>query len=182
LLAHKKRLSVQQPVLLSFTSQVSEHELDEMLHHEKVIDSLRALRLDLATLGPGLGEQRLQMHEPNVTLGDNLIVVKANVATQGADPSTFVPLTISGQPKLYDNERICLEQVSVESPDITDPQKFSKFLEHLINPLLSLHRFDRANFALRLDEMSVKSKNMFVRGRILIGPRAPNTINNAGAP
>lgn len=170
LLGRHKHASVQHPGLLSFKMQVSDRELDQILHSERVTNSLRLLKLDLSSVGPGLDEQKLQMHEPQVTLADDLIVVKGILATPGADQSTAVPLTISGQPKLDGDSRILLEDVNVESPDITEPRKFSKFVEHLINPLINLHRFDRPHFAIRLDEISVKKEGVSISGRIILAP------------
>ncbi len=163
-------LEVMHPALFSFKMQVSEQDLDKMLHNPTVTNSLRALRLDLASLGPSLGEQRLQMHEPEVTLQDGLIKVKLNLSTQGADPSTYVYMTVSGQPKLHGADKLYLENVVIDSPDITEPEKFSKFVENLINPLINFNRFDKPNFALRLDEITVKSKTVSVTGRVLLGP------------
>jgi len=129
-------------------------------------------------MGSNQNEQKIQMHEPQVTLEDDLIMVKARLATQGSDPSTAVLMTISGKPKLHDNDRIFLEEVKIESTDITEPEKFSKFVENLINPLINLHRFDKANFALRLDDISVKSKSVSVIGRVILGPRVQNKVLN----
>jgi len=166
-----RRLEVMHPALFSFRMQINERELDQMLHSPFATNSLRALRLDLASFGPGLGEQRLQMHEPEVTLNDDLIMVKARLATQEADPSTFVFMTITGKPKLHGNDRLYLEEVKIDSPDITEPEKFSKFVENLINPLINLNRFDKPDFALRLDEIAIKSKTVTVAGRVILGPR-----------
>jgi len=74
---------------------------------------------------------------------------------------------------LHGNEHLFLEEVKINSADISEPEKFSKFVENLINPLINLHRFDKPNFALRLDEVSVKTKSVAVTGRILLGPRPP---------
>ncbi len=168
------RLDVKNPSLFAFKMSVSESELDQILHSSKATNSLKALRLDLANIGPGAGEQRIQMHEPQVMLNDGSIMVKARLATQGGDPSTAVFMTISGKPRLQDNDRIFLEEVKIDSEDITDPEKFSKFVENLINPLINLHRFDKPYFAIRLDEMTVKSKSVSVVGRLIIGPRIQN--------
>ncbi len=173
-----RRLEVKNPSLFSFKMSVSESELDQILHSPKVTNSLKALRLDLTNIGPGAGEQRIQMHEPQVTINDDSIMVKARLITQGADPSTAVLMTITGKPKLHGNDCIVLEEVKIDSEDITDPEKFSKFVENLINPLINLHRFDKANFALRLDDISVKSKSLSVAGRLIIGPRVQNKALN----
>src|ERR1700722_2949472 len=93
-----KRPSLQQSALLSFKMQVSDKELDQILHSERVTSALRLLKLDLSSIGPGLDEQKLQMHEPELTLDNDLIVLKAVVATSNADPSTGSPLTVSGEP------------------------------------------------------------------------------------
>jgi hypothetical protein len=173
-----RHLEVKNPSLFNFKMSVSESELDQILHSPKVTNSLRALRLDLASIGPGTGEQRIQMHEPRVTINDDSIMVKVRLATQGSDPSTAVLMTISGKPKLRGNDCVYLEEVKIDSEDITDPEKFSKFVENLINPLINLHRFDKANFALRLDDISVKSKSVSLAGRLIIGPRIQNKAGN----
>ncbi len=61
-----RRLEVKNPSLFSFKMSVNENELDRILHSSKATNSLKALRLDLASIGAGMGEQRLQMHEPQV--------------------------------------------------------------------------------------------------------------------
>ena len=167
--AHR-HLEVKNPSLFSFKMTITEKELDQILHSSKATNSLKALRLDLASMSPGMSEQRIQMHEPEVTINDDAIMVKARLATQGAEDSTAVLMTISGKPKLHGNDCVFLEEVKIDSADITEPEKFSKFVENLINPLINLNRFDKPNFALRLDDLKVKSKSVSVTGRIILGP------------
>jgi hypothetical protein len=171
--AHR-RLEVKNPSLFNFKMTINEKELDQILHSSKATNSLKALRLDLSSMGTGMDEQRIQMREPEVNIDDGRIMVRAKLATQDADPATSVLMTISGAPKLHENDKIFLEEIKIDSTDITDPEKFSKFVEALINPLINLHRFDKANFAIRLDDISVKSKALSVTGRLLLGPSSQN--------
>ena len=175
LVLKKKKIILEQPICLGFKMLIGERELDQLLHCGRVTNSLKGLRLDLTSLSPGLDEQSLQMHEPEVSLVDDLVVVKTNLTTQGADPSTAVSMTVSGQPTLHGDNCIFLEQIKVDSPDITEPEKFSKFVETLINPLINLHHFDRTNFAMRLNEISIKSKKLSVSGRVIMGPSLQST-------
>lgn len=169
-----RHLQVKNLSLFKFKMTVSEKEFDQLLHSPKATNSLKALRLDLTSIGPGMGEQKIQMQEPQVNIDNQAIMLKAKFATPGADPSTAVFMTIYGEPKLHGDNLVFLENIKIDSPDISEPEKFSKFVENLINPLIRLSRFDKTNFALRLDDISIKSKSLSVSGRIVVGPHAPN--------
>jgi len=169
-LGEHKRPSLQEVALLSFKTEYSDKELDQILHSERVTNAMRFLKLDLSSLGPGLDEQKLQMHEPELRLDDGSIILKTTVATPNADPSTGSTITVSGKPQLRGDDLVYLEEVKVESPDIEEPERFSKFVENLINPLINLKRFDKYNFAMRLDEVSVKPHRLSISGRIILGP------------
>jgi hypothetical protein len=140
-LGEHKHPSLQKVALLSFKTEYSDKELGQILHSEQVTNALRFLKLDLSSLGPGLDEQKLQMHEPELRLDDGSIILKTTVATPNADPSTGSAITVSGNPQLRGDDLVYLEKVKVESPDIEDPERFSKFVENLINPLINLKQF-----------------------------------------
>jgi hypothetical protein len=169
------RPGLRTPLLLSLDAHLTQENVSEALTLGRVASSLRALKLDL----PGLGEQQLQVLDPKVTMADNLITVHGLLVTAGASRDTGVDITVSGKPQLERDDRIILSDMTVACPDIIEPQKFAKFVEELLNPLVNLHRFDRPNFALRLDSLKVADGGIDATGRLLIAPKAaPHVADN----
>jgi len=165
-------------VLLAVKADLTQENVSHALSQGSVISSLRALKLDL----PGLGEQQLQILKPQVTLGDHQVNVNGTLVTAGAAPESGVQLIVTGKPKLEGDDRIVLTDIVVNSPDIVEPEKFAKFVEELLNPLVNLHHFDRPNFALRLDSLSVADERLHAEGRLLIAPRVSSTVGMIAQP
>jgi hypothetical protein len=134
------------------------------------------LKLDV----PGLGEQRLQVLQPRVALGDRRIQIDARLITRGASPDTGVDLTISAVPVL-DGSKIFLREMRVSSPDIIDPEHFAKFVEDLFNPIVDFGKFDRADHAFRLTSFVVERDRVNASGNLLLVPRSVGSVKNAAA-
>jgi hypothetical protein len=177
---HEKneRAGLRTPVLLAVKADLTQENVSHALSQDDVISSLRALKLDL----PGLGEQQLQILKPQVTLGDNQVNVNGTLVTAGAAPESGVQLIVTGKPTLEGDDRIVLTDIVVNSPDIVEPGKFAEFVEELLNPLVNLHRFDRPNFALRLDSLSVADQRLHAEGRLLIAPPVNSTVGMTAQP
>jgi hypothetical protein len=168
------RAGLRTPILLRMKAHLTQDNVSDALAVGRVASSLRALKLDL----PGLGEQQLQVLDPKVTMAEKLITVKATLVTAGAARDTGVDLTVTGKPELKGDDRIVLTNMAVECPDIIEPQKFASFVEELINPLVNFHRFDRRNFALRLDSLTLADGGLDAQGRILVAPNPPPSVAN----
>jgi hypothetical protein len=163
------RAGLRTPILLKMKAHLTQDNVSDALAVQRVASSLRALKLDL----PGLGEQQLQVLDPQVTMAENLITVKATLVTAGASRDTGVDLTVTGKPVLKGDDQIVLSDMAISCPDIVEPQKFARFVEDLLNPLINFHRFDRPNFALRLDSLTLADGGLDANGRILIAPKVP---------
>jgi len=168
------RAGLRTPILLRMRAHLTQDNVSNALAVGRVASSLRALKLDL----PGLGEQQLQVLDPQVSMAQNLITVKATLVTAGASRDTGVDLTVTGKPVLKGDDQILLSDMAIDCPDIIEPQKFAHFVEELLNPLVNFHRFDRPNFALRLDSLIVADGGVDAVGRILVAPKAPPHVAN----
>ncbi len=173
-----ERAGLRAPVLLTLKADLSQNDVSKALTVGRVASSLRALKLDL----PGLGEQQLEVLEPKVTMADGKIKVNGTLVTVGASPDTGVPITVVGTPKLEGDDRIVLKEMAVESTEIVEPEKFADFIEELLNPLVTLHRFDRATMALRLNSISVAGNAVHGEGRLLLAPRPSKSPANPQTP
>jgi hypothetical protein len=162
----KKKLALSAPLLVSLKVKVKEKDVALALENAKVASSLRALRLDL----PGLGQQQLEVLDPRVNLDNDLITINGVLVTKGASPDTGVPLTLSGNLKLKGDETIVLENAAVESTTVVDPEHFAQFLQDLLNPIISLHRFDKPNRAVRLDSLAIAKGFVTAEGRVILAP------------
>jgi LmeA-like phospholipid-binding len=162
----RKKVKLGSPVLVTLKAKVKEQDLALALESAKVASSLRALRLEL----PGLGQQQLEVLCPKIDLDKGLIVINGVLVTKGANIDTGVPMTISGNLKLKGDETIVLENTVVNSKTIVDPEHFALFLEDLLNPIISLNRFDRPNRALRLDALAISKGFVTAQGRVILAP------------
>lgn len=164
-----ERAGLRTPILLSLTGKVTQEDVAQALKNTSVASSLRGLKLDL----PGLGEQQLEVLSPSVSMTDDKIKISGTLVTAGASADTGVPLTIAGKVTLKGDDRIVLENMTVESADIIEPQKFASFIEQLLNPIVNLQRFDRRNLAVRLNTLQVSDGFVEARGKLLVAPRQP---------
>jgi hypothetical protein len=168
------RAGLRTPILLRMKAHLTQENVADALAVGRVASSLRALKLDL----PGLGAQELQVLDPHVTMAEKLITVKATLVTKGAARDTGVDLTVTGKPELKGDDRIVLSNMAIECPDIVEPKKFAGFVEELLNPLVNFHHFDRRNFALRLDSLTLAEGGLDAEGRILVAPNTPPSVAN----
>jgi hypothetical protein len=164
------------PFTMRVTGDLGQQEVCKALSTESLANSLRGLKLDV----PGLGEQRLQVLQPRVALGDRRIQIDARLITRGASPDTGVDLTISAVPVL-DGSKIFLREMRVSSPDIIDPEHFAKFVEDLFNPIVDFGKFDRADHAFRLTSFVVERDRVNASGNLLLVPRSVGSVKNAAA-
>jgi hypothetical protein len=161
------KAGLREPLLLTAKVDFASEDVSDALAINSIASAMRGLRLDL----PGLGEQQLQVLSPRVNLDSGKIVVDATLVTAGAPKSTGVAMHVVGTPSLEGNDRIILKEMKVDCPDIVEPEKFALFVEQLLNPIVNFQRFDRANFAMRLNALDVTEKRVHAEGSILVAPR-----------
>jgi len=162
----RRKLALSTPILVSLKVKVREKDLAAALESTKVTSSLRALKLDL----PGLGQQQLEVLSPKVSLDSDLITVNGTLVTKGASADTGVPLTLSGNLKLKGDESIVLENCTIDCKTLVDPAHFASFFEDLLNPIVTLHKFDKPNRALRLDNLTIAKGFVTAEGRVILAP------------
>lgn len=156
------------PVMVSVSGEATEEQISNALKSPKVSSQLNFLRLDL----PGLGDQHLQILNPRIQIIDGKVVIDARLITAGAAPETGIEVHIAARPVLKDERFIMLEETRVDSPDIVDPEKFSVFLEDLLNPLVDFGRLDRTTRAFRLTELVTDEHKVRFAGKLLLAPKA----------
>jgi hypothetical protein len=64
-----------------------------------------------------------------------------------------------------------LQNTSIQSDDIVNPEQFAKFTEDLLNPLVNLARLDRAGHAIRMDQLDLKDSSLYTKGRLILAPK-----------
>lgn len=156
------------PVMVQVSGEATEQEISRALKSPKVSSQLNFLRLDL----PGLGDQHLQILEPTIEIVDSKVRINARLITAGAAPETGIKVDITARPVLKDERFIMLEDTKIQSPDIVEPEKFSKFAEDLLNPLIDFGRLDRTNRAFRLTELVTDKHKVRFAGKLLLAPKA----------
>lgn len=156
------------PVMVSVSGEATEEQISSALKSPKVSSQLNFLRLDL----PGLGDQHLQILNPKIQIVDGKVIIDARLITAGAPPETGIEVHISARPVLKDERFIMLEDSKVESPDIVEPEKFSVFLEDLLNPLVDFGRLDRTTRAFRMTELVTDNHKVRFAGKLLLAPKA----------
>lgn len=168
----KRHVQLRTPVLVAVNASLTQKDIAEALKSPKVSNSLRGLNLDL----PGLGAQQLQVVNPKVELSGDVVRIDTLLKTEGADDSTGVPLIITGKLKLKGDDRIEIDDLSVQGSDIIEPAQFATFLEDLLNPLIDLKRMDRKDHAFRLTKFDVGGGGVTSQGRLLIAPKNPTAL------
>ncbi|HEY9678108.1 MAG TPA: LmeA family phospholipid-binding protein [Drouetiella sp.] len=166
-----RKTGLQTPVLLDVSGELRTQDVVEALGSERIAKQMRGLKLDL----PGLGEQQLQVKDPKVVIGENVLTVDAVLVTVGGATETGVPIKVSGTPVL-EGDKIFLRHLKVESPDIVEPDKFATFAEELLNPIVDFARMDRKDYAFRLQQLSVKKDIVEGGGQILLAPRKDPSV------
>lgn len=157
------------PVLIKIQGSMAEKQLADALATQQIASKLRMIKLDL----PGLGEQQLQLLEPQVDFRKSTVVVETLLVTQGASPETGVRLRVEGKPRLVGDSRIVLADMRVASPDIDSPEEFSSFFEKLLNPLVDFSRMDRRDHAFRMQKLKLTDDRAEFSGTLVLAPRNP---------
>jgi hypothetical protein len=155
--------------VLAVRATVSQKQIARALENPRVAAKLHGLKLDL----PGLGEQQLEILEPRVLIVEDLLKVEGTLVTRGASAATGVPVKISARPTLVGDSQIVLDNLTVDSADIVDPEKFADFTAKLLNPVVDFARMDRRDHAFRLDNLKVSGSEGAVvgDGRLLLVPK-----------
>lgn len=166
----KDKIGLVTPVLVSLDGQLSEKLAAKALKSKTVTENLRFLKLDL----PGLGEQRLQVLEPEVSVTGDRVNVKANLITAGAEPDTAVRITVAAHPVIEKERYVILKDIEVKSDAIENPAAFADFAEQLLNPLIDFGRMDRQTHAFRVTDLTVKDDRVSFAGRLLLAPKPKN--------
>jgi hypothetical protein len=166
---------LQAPTMMLVRAELSQKQIAEALTTPKLTSSLSGLKLDL----PGLGEQQLQVLDPHVEIGDDLIKLEAVLVTEGGNIDTGVPLKITARPRLVGDSKIVLEDLQVEGPDIIEPEKFAHFAQDLLNPLVDFARMDRSDHAFRLAALTVSHGGVAGDGKLLLVPKPKKKIDGS---
>lgn len=162
-----RETGLQAPTMMLVRAELSQKQIAEALTTPKLTKQLSGLKLDL----PGLGEQQLQVLNPHVEIGDDLINIDAVLVTEGGNIDTGVPLKITARPRLVGDSKIMLEDLQVEGPDIIEPEKFAHFAQDLLNPLVDFARLDRNDHAFRMAALSVSHGGVAGDGKLLLVPK-----------
>ncbi len=160
------------PVMVSVIGEADEQLISRALQSPSVSSQLNFLRLDL----PGLGDQHLQVINPHVRVNEGKVYIDTDLVTAGAAPETGIKVAISARPSLKNERYIILEGTKVDSKDIVEPEKFSVFIEDLLNPLIDFGRMDRTTRAFRMTELHTDNHKVRFTGKLLLAPRpVPST-------
>lgn len=154
--------------MVSVSGELDESDVSRALQSPQIASQLRFLRLDL----PGLGDQHLQVVEPKVRLENGKIKINTWLITVGALQNTGISVDIVGSPRLEADRFIMLKDTQITSPDIINPEQFSKFSQNLLNPLLDFGRFDRKTHAFRLTQLNLSEKKLQFTGKLLLVPES----------
>ena len=165
----QNRSNLKDTVLLEVEGNVMQKDITSALSSEKVISSMRGLKLDL----PGLGEQQLDILSPEVSIEEKQLVIKGTLITKGAAKETGVPIKIVGEPKLIGNQKIVVTNLKVDSDAIVEPEKFAKFVSDLINPVVDFGRYDTTTHAFRLNSFKIVDNEITGNGELLLVPPKP---------
>lgn len=164
---HGQKPGLRNPVLLSWKASLSEEEANKALSQAKSHPQLAQIPIQV----PGLGNQTLEMLNPKITLAQDKVIIDTTLVTAGSTSDTGVKLTISALPVLEGDSIIKLQNTSIQSDDIVNPEQFAKFTEDLLNPLVNLARLDRAGHAIRMDQLDLKDSSLYTKGRLILAPK-----------
>jgi hypothetical protein len=163
---HHRKRGIRWPIMFNLKGTLDREQITAALNNPKVSGAIRGLKLDL----PGLGAQQMQILHPVVDLADNKATINAVLVTQGAEEQTGLPVTISGRPSM-EGSKVFLRDMSVQSPDIPNPEEFSKFMDELFNPLFDMGRLDRQDHAVRVTSVQVKQGRVDGIGTLVLAPK-----------
>ena len=162
----KNRSNLKKAVVLNVEGSVAQKDITNALASERIVSSLKGLKLDL----PGLGEAQLDIIDPKVEIEKKNLVIKGVLITKGADKDTGVPIKITSEPKLIGNQRIVIDNLKVDSDSIVEPEKFAKFVSDLINPVVDFGRYDTTTQAFRLNSFKIEDNEVTGNGELLLVP------------
>lgn len=174
---HHRKSGLRNPVCLNIHANLDATEVAKMLQTPKMASALRGLKLDL----PGLGAQQLQVIDPHVELGDNLIKIHATLITEGGAPETGVPIDISGRPEFV-GAKLYLRDMNVFSPAIENPKEFTHFADELLNPIADLGRYDRKDHAFRVQDIGIMPDTARAEGTLVLAPKPGMQIAQSQSP
>jgi hypothetical protein len=158
-----RNFGLNEPIMMSVKAELTDRYVCQALASDSASRTLRGLKLDL----PGLGEQELQVLDPEVELNAESIRIDSILVTKGASPSTGVRITISAMPELQ-GSKVVLQNMHVSSPDIEDPTAFAKFISDLFNPIFDFGKFDRGDHAFRLTSFNLEPGKIVGNGYLLV--------------
>ncbi len=159
---------VNTPVSLSLDGYLSQKEITAALKDPQVTSTLSTMKLDL----PGLGNQQLEILEPNVQIENDKVKIRATVVTKGGKRETGVPVTISATPYVVeDGAKLCLKDMDIQSSEIENPAEFSQFITELFNPLINFSRMDKGYRAFRLSDCKISGSKINFDGKLILAPR-----------
>lgn len=164
----QKAAGVGAPVMVSVTGTLSEAQISRALASPKIASELSFLRLEL----PGLGDQHLQIIEPEVKIENGKVKISSWLITANAPKETGVFVKLSSTPYLEGDRYIMLKNTSLDSSDIHNPEEFSRFSQELLNPLLDFARFDRKTHAIRISSFKLDEQKLHFAAKLLLVPKA----------
>ncbi|MBX9876872.1 MAG: hypothetical protein K2Y22_00295 [Candidatus Obscuribacterales bacterium] len=159
---------VNTPVSLSLDGCVSQKDITAALKDPQVTSSLSTMKLDL----PGLGNQQLEILEPDVKIENGKVKIRATVVTKGGKKETGVPVTVSAVPYLVeDGAKLNLKDMDIQSSEIENPAEFAQFVTELFNPLINFSRMDNGQRAFRLNDFKISGAKINFDGKLILAPR-----------
>lgn len=163
---------VNTPVSLSLDGCVSQKEITQALKDPQVTSTLSTMKLDL----PGLGNQQLEIIEPDVKIENGKVKIRATVVTKGGKRETGVPVTVSAVPYLVeDGAKLNLKDMDIQSSEIENPTEFAQFVTELFNPLINFSRMDNGQRAFRLNDFKISDSKINFDGKLILAPRKTNS-------
>jgi len=159
---------VNTPVSLALDGCLSQKDITAALKDPQVTSTLSTMKLDL----PGLGNQQLEILEPDVQIENGKVKIRATVVTKGAKRETGVPVTISAIPYVVeDGAKLCLKDMDIQSSEIENPSEFAQFVTELFNPLINFSRMDNGQCAFRLNGFKISDAKIIFDGKLILVPK-----------
>lgn len=153
-------------LMVAVSGDIEERDLSMALRSPEIASQIGFLRLQL----PGLGDQQLQIIDPELSLSNGRVNIKTGLITANAAKETGVEMEISARPELEGDRFIVLKDSKINCKDIINPEEFACFSQDLLNPLLDFARFDRKNHAFRLNKLEAGEQKFHFAGKLLMVP------------